>query len=39
MHKDKASLADILDSMRLAVAYVGSMTVEEFEQSVEKIAW
>ena len=37
MHKDKASLADVLDSMRLAVAYVGSMTVQEFEQSVEKI--
>ena len=37
MQKDKASLADILDSMRLTVGYVGSMTVEEFERSIEKV--
>jgi uncharacterized protein with HEPN domain len=37
MQKDKASLADIVDSMRLAVAYVGQMTLEEFEGSIEKI--
>lgn len=37
MQKDKASLADIVDSMQLAVAYVGQMTVEEFEGSIEKV--
>jgi uncharacterized protein with HEPN domain len=37
MQKDKASLADILDSMQLAVAYVGQMTIEEFEAAIEKV--
>jgi uncharacterized protein with HEPN domain len=37
MQKDKASLADVVDSMRLAAAYLGQMTVQEFEGSVEKI--
>jgi uncharacterized protein with HEPN domain len=37
MQKDKASLADVVDSMRLAVAYMGQMMVQEFEGSVEKV--
>ncbi len=37
MHKDKASITDILDSMRLAVTYLGAMTLEDFEHSIEKV--
>jgi uncharacterized protein with HEPN domain len=37
MQKDKASLQDIVESMRLAVDYIGQMTVDEFERSIEKV--
>lgn len=37
MQKDKGTLVDIVDSMRLAVGYVGALTAEEFERSIEKV--
>ncbi len=37
MNKDRASVADILNSMRLAIGYLGPMTADEFAATIEKI--
>jgi uncharacterized protein with HEPN domain len=38
MKDDKANMVDILDSMKLAMTYLGSMTLNDFEKTIEKVA-
>jgi uncharacterized protein with HEPN domain len=37
MKDDKANMVDILDSMKLAMTYLGSMTLNDFEKTIEKV--